>query len=80
MKGKYPDDYSQDEQKALLVPLKKLIRESKDAISKANISFEVIPSLRKRVRDEKGKLYLNTYNLSDWLPNAFLEYLEKIQE
>ena len=44
------------------------------------IQFEVIPALRRRIRDENGKLYLNPYNLSEWLPNTFLEYLNKIQE
>lgn len=80
LKGKYPDDYSQDEQKAFLAPLKKLLRESKDVSSEDGIAFEVIPALRKRIRDEKGKLYLNPYNLSDWLPNAFMDYLGKIHE
>lgn len=63
-----------------LAPLKKLIRESKDVSLEDGIAFEVIPSLRKRIRDEKGKLYLNPYNLSDWLPNAFMDYLGKIHE
>ena len=80
LEGKYPDNYSEDEQKAFLAPLKKLIRESKDVSSEDDIAFEVIPSLRKRIRDEKGKLYLNPYNLSDWLPNAFIEYLGKVHE
>lgn len=80
LEGKYPDDYSADEQKILLAPLKKLIIESKNAASLETITFEVIPSLRKRIRDEKGKLYLNPYNLSDWLPNAFKEFLEKVHK
>lgn len=78
LSGKYPDDYSQEEQDKYLIPLKKLISEmgGKDE----NIQFEVIPSLRKRIKDEKGKMYLNPYNLSDWLPNTFKEYLGKIKE
>lgn len=78
LSGKYPDDYSREEQDKYLIPLKKLISES--AEKDGNIQFEVIPSLRKRIKDEKGKMYLNPYNLSDWLPNAFREYLGKIQE
>ena len=78
LSGKYPDDYSREEQDKHLIPLKKLISES--AGKDGNIQFEVIPSLRKRIKDEKGKMYLNPYNLSDWLPNAFMEYLGKIQE
>lgn len=77
---KYPKDYSEGEQKAYLAPLEKLIRELKGVSAKDDIVFEVIPSLRKRERNEKGKLYLNPYNLSDWLPNAFMEYLGKINE
>ncbi|MCM1221458.1 MAG: DEAD/DEAH box helicase [Lachnospiraceae bacterium] len=77
--GKYPKDYSEEEQETYLAPLKKLIRESKGTFAKVDI-FEVIPSLRKRERNEKGKLYLNPYNLSDWLPNTFMEYLGKINE
>ena len=80
LEGKYPEDYAMDEQEAILAPLKKLIRESRDTKSVEAISFEVIPSLRKRIRDEKGKLYLNPYNLSDWLPNAFREYMNKVHE
>ena len=77
---KYPEDYSEEEQEVYLVPLKKLIKESKSISAKDNIVFEVIPSLRKRERNEKGKMYLNPYNLSDWLPNTFMEYLGKISE
>lgn len=77
LEGKYPADYPKDEQEKLLVPLKKLIKESNNVSEKVSILFEVIPSLRKRIRNEKGKLYLNPHNLTDWLPNAFLEYIEK---
>ena len=38
------------------------------------------PRKAKRIRDEKGKMYLNPYNLSDWLPNTFIEYIEKTHE
>lgn len=80
MDSKYPEDYTEEEQEIYLAPLKKLIKESKDISATDDIVFEVIPSLRKRKRNEKGKLYLNPYNLSDWLPNAFMEYLGKINE
>lgn len=76
--GKYPDDYLRNEQQLLLAPLKKLISESKTGSSKEDITFEVIPALRKRIRNEDGRLYLNPYNLSDWLPNTFMEYLGKV--
>lgn len=77
--GKYPSDYSKEEQEYNLAPLKKLIKESDCGNAKTTLAFEVIPSLRKRERDEKGKMYLNLYNLSDWLPNTFLEYQNKIE-
>ena len=80
LEGKYPEDYSSDEQEAFLAPLKKLIEESRDTEPTEVIKFEVIPSLRKRIRDEKGKLYLNPYNLSDWLPQAFIEYRAKVKQ
>ena len=80
IEGKYPADYSEYEQNQLLIPLRKLIKESKGGTDGSSVAFEVIPALRKRIRDEKGKLYLNQYNLSDWLPNTFMEYLQKAQE
>ena len=78
--GKYPQDYSPEEEEVFLAPLKKLIVESGSPVEGQEIQFQVIPSLRKRIRDEKHKLYLNPYNLSEWLPNTFLEYLDKIHE
>lgn len=78
--GEYPKSYSKEEQLAALLPLKKLISEMKGTAKDKNIQFEVIPSLRKRIRNEKGKMYLNTYSLSDWLPNTYMEYIEKINE
>lgn len=79
IEGKYPEDYSQQEQNSYLYPLKKLIDESESADTKCNVQFVVIPSLRKRTRNEKNKLYFNPYNLSDWLPNAFDEYQTLIE-
>lgn len=78
LNNKYPEDYSLEEQKKYLVPIKKLIAE--DNSTSNEFRFEVIPALRKRIRDEKGKMYLNPYNLSDWLPNAFIEYIRKVHE
>lgn len=74
--GKYPSDFSKDEQKKYLEPLNKLISES-DLGFRKDVKLEVIPSLRKRKRNEKGVIYFNPINLSDWLPNAFTEYFEK---
>lgn len=80
LNNKYPEEYSLEEQKKYLVPIKKLITETKNNSTSKDFKFEVIPALRKRIRDEKGKIYLNPYNLSDWLPNAFIEYLGKVHE
>lgn len=74
--GKYPSDFSKDEQNDYLKPLIKLIEES-DLGFKKDVEFKVIPSLRKRKRNEKGVIYFNPINLSDWLPNAFTEFSEK---
>ena len=78
--GKCPADYSSEMQDAYLIPLKKLISESKVPDPKKAIEFKVVPSLRKRIRDERGRIYLNPYNLSDWLPNTFMEYIDKTHE
>lgn len=78
--GEYPNDYFSEQQEEYLAPLKRLINESKTGKEGKKIQFEVIPSLRKRIRDEKGKLYLNPYSLSEWLPNTFMEYITKTNE
>jgi ATP-dependent helicase YprA (DUF1998 family) len=73
--GQSPDGYSDLEQKAYLAPLLKLISEdlgSSDA--KPQVTFEVIPALYKKPENSKSNLYFNPYDLSDWLPNAFLSY------
>ncbi len=75
--GQLPDDYGASEQEAYLAPLKKLI--SEDSGSKrveSAIIFNVIPALRKKPNNTKTNLYCNPYDLSDWLPNAFLTYRE----
>lgn len=80
LEGKYPEDFSLEEQGVYLAPLKKLIKESKANSANKEVEFIVIPSLRKREREEKGRLYLNPHNLSDWLPQAFIEYIGKSAE
>lgn len=76
VEGKYPDKFSEEQQEKFLLPLKKLIESSEMPVKK-NIKFEVIPSLLKRERNLKDCIKFNPINLSDWLPNAFSEYLEK---
>ena len=70
-----PDDYNEIEQNAYLTPLLKLISEDSDIpCVEPQVTFEVISALRKKPENTKGNLYLNPYDLSDWLPNAFLSY------
>ncbi len=73
--GRLPDEYDRNKQRAYLAPLQKLI--SEDAgMSKPNtpIAFEVIPAIQKKPENTRSRIYLNPYDLSDWLPNAFMMY------
>ncbi len=73
--GQMPDEYGNLEQKAYLAPLLKLISEdSGNSEAEPKVALEVIPALRKKPENSRGNLYLNPYDLSDWLPNAFLSY------
>ena len=77
--GQLPDEYGVEEQKTYMAPLQKLIIEdSGKPQPDSRVTFEVIPALCKKPKDTKGKLYLNPYDLSDWLPNAFLAYRKLI--
>jgi ATP-dependent helicase YprA (DUF1998 family) len=69
--GKLPDEYDMMKQAELLVPLQKLILE--DGNSK-HITFEVIPALLRKPDNTRSKMYLNPYDLTDWLPNTFMTY------
>ncbi len=71
--GQLPDDYNISEQQAFIVPLLKLIEEDKDTPNPHTTIFEVIPAIRKKPVDIGKKIYLNPYDLSDWLPNSFLK-------
>jgi hypothetical protein len=72
--GRLPQEYSALSQDSFLVPLKKLIDEDKDVPKPAATLFEVIPALLKKPQNTSSKFYLNPYDLSDWLPNAFMTY------
>jgi Distinct helicase family with a unique C-terminal domain including a metal-binding cysteine cluster len=73
--GQLPDEYGVSEQEAYLAPLKKLISEDSGSTRvESTIAFDVMPALRKKPNNTKSNLYLNPYDLSDWLPNAFLTY------
>ncbi len=69
-----PSKYTEDEQIAYLQPLKKLIQEDA-AVDPTNLpKFEVVPALMKKPVNEVGHIYFNPYDLSDWLPNAFMMF------
>ena len=79
--GKLPEKYDYDKQLELLLPLKRLISEDVDSMNKQyNVNFEVIPALLKKPENTKSKIYYNPYDLSDWLPNAFMTYKNMISE
>lgn len=70
-----PDEYNKAEQKVYFAPLRRLISEdSSNPQAEPQVALEVIPALRKKPESTKSSLYLNPYDLSDWLPNAFLRY------
>ncbi len=75
--GQFPEHYEVDEQERFLAPLVKLIKEETDKAP--TIQFEVIPALRKKPHPERGKMYFNPYDLSDWLPNAFVSYMNNVK-
>ncbi len=70
----YPNNYSNDEQTAYLKPLYRLIEED-ETVDKKNLpAFEVIPALIKKPDNDANHIYYNPYDLSDWLPNAFMTF------
>lgn len=73
--NKLPEEYDTCEQEAFLVPLHRLITEdSSISQSISPIEFEVIPAILRKPEITKTKIYLNPYDLSDWLPNTYITY------
>jgi len=70
-----PTDYSDFEQDEKLVPLKALIADAGEVFR--DVKFEVIPGLRKKPNDTDDIMFLNMYDLTDWLPNVFMHFNEK---
>lgn len=75
VKNEYPDSLDRESQDELIAPLTKLI--SEDGLSWSGIEYEVVPALYRKPEDTSAKMYFNSYDLSDWLPNAFYRFTEK---
>lgn len=71
--GQTPSEYDEAEQEAFLIPLKKLIVEDSEVL-KPEINFNVLPAILKKPENTDTIMYLNPYDLTDWLPNAFMTY------
>lgn len=74
--GHLPKEYDSNEQKDFLNPLQKLILEDTGILQPNTdvISFEVIPAILRKPENTNKHIYFNPYDLSDWLPNAFITY------
>ncbi|TCL62319.1 helicase-like protein [Hydrogenispora ethanolica] len=79
--GQLPDEYDNGEQQALLIPLQKLISEDRNTLQpNPQIEFKVIPAILKKPENTRTRIFLNPYDLSDWLPNTFMTYRNLISE
>lgn len=73
--GFLPENYDPTAQHNYLIPLLHLITEETGTPeSQIGMEFEVLPALYKKPASTKEKMYLNPYDLTDWLPNTFMEY------
>jgi len=73
--GQLPEEYNASQQEVFLIPLQKLISEDTNMQqTNPSVLFEVVPAIRKKPENTKTKMYLNPYDLSDWLPNTFIAY------
>jgi Distinct helicase family with a unique C-terminal domain including a metal-binding cysteine cluster len=73
--GLLPEEYDLPAQKRFLIPLKRLISEETGINEdKITMKFEVLPALYRKPQNTLEKMYVNPYDLSDWLPNTFLDY------
>jgi ATP-dependent helicase YprA (DUF1998 family) len=83
--GKIPAHYNQDESQKLCLPLYKLIDELtadnlKIQTVREKIKFIVIPALLKKPQNTSSSLYLNPYDLTDWLPNSFQAFSDLLSQ
>lgn len=78
--GCIPEDYSKEEQDMYLRPLQRLIEEHEELSSSVKpVTLRVIPALRKKPKSNRNAVYFNPYDLTDWLPNAFMAYREVLR-
>jgi ATP-dependent helicase YprA (DUF1998 family) len=69
---KMPQAYTLERQAEYLLPLMRLIED--DNMSGSAPKIVVIPALERKPISNCDIMYLNPYDLSDWLPNAFMQY------
>ena len=73
--GMMPEGYNKEEQELFLVPLKHLICDEMGIQESAiPVRFEVLPALRRKAPNTKEIMCVNPYDLSDWLPNTFMDF------
>lgn len=73
--GFLPEDYEEKTQQHFLIPLKRLICDEMNIQeSEIPVHFEVLPALYRKPQNTNRTMYVNPYDLSDWLPNTFMDY------
>lgn len=78
--GSLPNDYNDTEQKQLLEPLKRLVKHDMNIdLDTVNLKLTVVPGLLKKPINEQNELFFNPYDLSDWIPNSFIEIKRALQ-
>lgn len=77
--GRFPEKYMKDKQEEYLLPLKQLIKQDGDTLGNT-LKFEVLPAILRKPENTSEEMYLNPYDLSDWLPNTFMMYRNFLSE
>ena len=73
-KNIYPEEYRKTEQERFMEPLLRLIEEDEFVEKKTMPEFTVIRALCRKPENTRTHLWYNPYDLSDWLPNAFMTF------
>ena len=70
-----PEEYEKTIQNHYLIPLKRLIcEETGTGEDQIPMHFKVLPALIKKPANDGTTMFVNPYDLTDWLPNTFLDY------